>query len=240
MKQINVIIILATLILVSNSCRIDLSTSEYYGIKTFLKSNNAKSNCNKKADCEGGVVKLKGVIDECNVNEETSVFWLVDEKNKKYSIPISVDTLIKTAVFNKLKGNGGLVYEVEGIAEGFDKPTNFFCDRGIIIKLNDVLKVNRQKKITDNSQSNNSNWTETIGTITESAKMNDGTYAYTLEYNVVGGSAINMDGELIQGKLPQHIFNVKKQAIEGQKIKLRYNKEEPMFYELLEEIVFIK
>jgi len=96
-----------------------------------------------------------------------------------------------------------------------------------------------ERNIETNIQvSNNLNWIETIGTITESAKMNDGIYAYTLQYEVIGGNARNLDGELIQGLLPQHIFNVEKLAIKGQQIKLRYDKDEPMFYELLENIKF--
>jgi hypothetical protein len=87
---------------------------------------------------------------------------------------------------------------------------------------------------------NNLDWVETIGTITESVEMSDGTYAYTLQYDVVGGDVKNIDGDLIQGPLPQHIFNVGQLAIKGQQIKLRYEKEEPMFYELLEDIKFIK
>ena len=90
------------------------------------------------------------------------------------------------------------------------------------------------------SNKNQANWVETIGTITESVQMDDGTYAYTIEYIVLGGNAKNRDGELIQGPLNQHIFGVEKKAIEGQRIKLRYNKEEPIFFELLEKITFIE
>lgn len=81
-------------------------------------------------------------------------------------------------------------------------------------------------------------WVETIGTITESAQLPDGVYAYTLQYNVVGGQAFNMEGDLIQGPLPQHIFNVPGKAIAGQKVRLRYMTDEPIFYELLEKIRF--
>jgi hypothetical protein len=101
-------------------------------------------------------------------------------------------------------------------------------------------KTYNQTQNIDDTQSENSNWVETFGTITESVKMEDGTYAYTLEYNIIGGNAKNIYGELIQGILPQHIFNVEKQAVVGQKIKLHYDKEEPMLYEILEEIEFLK
>ena len=54
---------------------------------------------------------------------------------------VSVDTIIKTEVFDKLEGKGGLVFKVEGIVEGFDQNYNFSCERGFIIKLDDVSKV---------------------------------------------------------------------------------------------------
>ena len=97
-----------------------------------------------------------------------------------------------------------------------------------------------KKKCTRSWEDNNENWVETTGTITGSEQMPDGTYAYTLLYEVVGGNVKNMDGELIQGPLSQAIFNNTKQAIKGQKIKLHYQKEEPMFYEFLEDIKFVK
>ena len=90
------------------------------------------------------------------------------------------------------------------------------------------------------SNKDQDNWVETIGTITESIQMDDGTYAYSIEFIVLGGNAKNIDGELIQGPLTQHIFGVGQLAIEGQRINLRYSSEEPMFYELLEDIKFVE
>ncbi len=87
---------------------------------------------------------------------------------------------------------------------------------------------------------NDGKWVETVGTIIESGQMPDGIYAYTLQYNVVGGHAVNMEGELIQGLLPQHIFGGSKQAKQGQKLKLKYEVDDPMHYELLENIIFIE
>ena len=87
---------------------------------------------------------------------------------------------------------------------------------------------------------NDGKWVETVGTIIESGQMPDGNYAYTLQYNVVGGHAVNMEGELIQGLLPQHILGDSKQAKQGQKLKLKYEADDPMHYELLESIIFIE
>jgi hypothetical protein len=82
------------------------------------------------------------------------------------------------------------------------------------------------------------NWVETFGVITESAQMPDGVFAYTLQYEVVGGHAINFDGDLIQGPLPQRIFNAPGLAVKGQKVRLRYAANDPINYRLLEQIRF--
>jgi len=141
MKSKSLVILLTVLVLSGCKKDLDLTSNEYFGIKTFLKSENAKTKCGKKAKCEGKTIKLKGILDADNINKETSEFRLIDEKKDKYSIMVSVDTLIKTVVFDKLEGKGGLVFKVEGIVEGFDKNTNFSCDRGFIIKLDDDSKV---------------------------------------------------------------------------------------------------
>ena len=120
---------------------LDLSSLDYFGIKTFLKSKNAKAKCGNKASCEDKTLRLKGILDENNINQEVSEFWLIDETKDKFSIMVSVDTIIKTEVFDKLEGKGGLVFKVEGIVEGFDKNYNFSCRRGFILKLDDDSKV---------------------------------------------------------------------------------------------------
>ncbi len=87
---------------------------------------------------------------------------------------------------------------------------------------------------------NNIKWKETMGVILDSANTPDGKFAYTISYNVKGGNVKNMEGELIQGDLAQHIFGVKMLAVKGQKVKLRYNVDDPMFYELIQPIKFTK
>ena len=141
MKTKIAIIMFAAMALFGCKKDLDLSSPDYNGIKAFLKSTNANAKCGKTASCEGKTVKLKGILDENNINKETSEFWLIDEKKDKYSIMVSVDTIIKTEVFDKLEGKGGLVFKVEGIVEGFDQNYNFSCERSFIIKLDDASKV---------------------------------------------------------------------------------------------------
>ena len=86
------------------------------------------------------------------------------------------------------------------------------------------------------NERDNSTTVETFGIITESVKLPDGNYACTLTYHVTKSTAYNHENELIQGELSQHIFGLNKLAVEGQKIKLRYNLNEPIDYQLLEKI----
>ncbi len=81
-------------------------------------------------------------------------------------------------------------------------------------------------------------WVETTGKITESSSIPDGSYAYTLTYVVTGGNAHNIEGKLRQGPLSQHYFGQTKKAKEGQLLKLRYSKEDPMHHQLLDDIQF--
>ena len=96
------------------------------------------------------------------------------------------------------------------------------------------------KEISENLQPNykNSKWVETMGTIIESSETPDGNFAYTISYEII--PFVNMDGELNNGPLIQHIFGLDKKVIEGQKLKLHYLKKEPICYELLEDIKFVK
>lgn len=81
-------------------------------------------------------------------------------------------------------------------------------------------------------------WINTTATIVESAKLPDGSYAYTIVYNANQSDAVNMENQPINGDLDQHIFGVKKRAKQGQKLKVKYNKHEPMQFQLLETIVW--
>ena len=80
MKTKIAIIMFAAMALFGCKKDLDLSSPDYYGIKAFLKSKNANAKCGKTASCEGKTVKLKGILDENNINKETSEFWLIDEK----------------------------------------------------------------------------------------------------------------------------------------------------------------
>ncbi len=71
-------------------------------------------------------------------------------------------------------------------------------------------------------------WVVTTGTITKSTQIPDGSYSYTLQYDVEGDP------------LSQHISDgLKQKAKEGQHLKLRYESDEPANYELLENIVYV-
>jgi len=79
-------------------------------------------------------------------------------------------------------------------------------------------------------------WVETDGVITESSQMPDGSFAYTITYNVKAEGAKNIYGEEIKGEIPQHIFGLNEKVIKGQVVKLKYDKTEPMYYILLDDL----
>ena len=58
MKSKSLVILLTVLVLSGCKKDLDLTSNEYFGIKTFLKSENAKTKCGNKAKCEGKTIKL--------------------------------------------------------------------------------------------------------------------------------------------------------------------------------------
>ena len=84
-----------------------------------------------------------------------------------------------------------------------------------------------------------SGWAETTGTIT-GFEMDDGSYAYTLLYDADQSIALDPDGNPIKGPISKIYFQQTKRAVSGQKVKMRYNIEEPTFHEILESVDFIE
>ena len=133
----------AVSLLMMTSCKkeLDLDSDNYYSVRDFEKSTNVQADCGEKADCEGKTVRLTGRIDGDNINRETHVFWLNDEDNSKFTIEIKVEPSISDAVFDMIETEGGKKAKVKGIAEGFDKPTNYQCEREIYLIVFDPADV---------------------------------------------------------------------------------------------------
>lgn len=131
------------LVFLGSSCtkELDLESDTFHAVKAFEKSSNAKADCGDMADCEGMLVRLEGKIDGDNINRDTRTFWLNDKETPKYTIEIRVEESISDAVFDVLEVSGGKVARVMGIAEGFDKPTNYTCEREIYLVLLDPANV---------------------------------------------------------------------------------------------------
>jgi hypothetical protein len=83
-----------------------------------------------------------------------------------------------------------------------------------------------------------SKWAETKGTIMNVTRLDDGTYAYTLTYTSDQSTAHNSDGEKITGPLSQHGSKIR-QPVDGQTIRMRYLREEPIIHELLEDMKYV-
>ena len=87
--------------------------------------------------------------------------------------------------------------------------------------------------------SSKSTWVETTGRITNVTMLDDGTFGYTLVYNVNESSALNAQGKLIKGIIPQHFLDKQKKPLSEQKLKMRYLRKEPIVFELLDNIRYV-
>ncbi len=70
-------------------------------------------------------------------------------------------------------------------------------------------------------------WRETTATITDVQRLDDGTFAYAIRYTPEGEN-----GEPIA----QYALGVPQEPVDGQSVKMRYRVQEPVIYELLEEL----
>ena len=76
-------------------------------------------------------------------------------------------------------------------------------------------------------------WAETTAEITPFYYESTG-HGYTLTYDAPESVAINQEGEPIKGPIDQDVINLEFPVIE-QKIQLRYQKDEPILFQLLTE-----
>jgi hypothetical protein len=81
-------------------------------------------------------------------------------------------------------------------------------------------------------------WVEGIATITVDT-FEEGHYWYTITYDASQSTAVSKDGKPIKGPIAQHGMETRK-PIDGQKVKMRYMREEPIILELLEPRRFEK
>src|SRR5262245_55567983 len=84
---------------------------------------------------------------------------------------------------------------------------------------------------------NNAKWAETTGTLTVESKPTEGQYWYTIKYDVPESTAVNLEGKTIRGPIEQSGL-LNKKPINGQKIKLRYMRDEPNIFELSDQIKY--
>jgi hypothetical protein len=139
MKRLIYFPVVIAFVLMISSCakELDLDSGEYFSVKEFLQSKNAKADCDEKADCEGKNVRLEGLIDGDRVIRETNNFYIKDKDNPNFDIEIRVEESISNPVFDLLEPVGDRGVKVMGIADGYDKPTNYRCERVIFLVLLD-------------------------------------------------------------------------------------------------------
>ena len=123
---------------------LDLSSTEYFGIKTLLQSTNCTADCDEIADCESSVIRVRGILDEFNVPTSERQFYLNDEADDTFQLEVIVDEAIIEEVFQKLDGMEGKVFLVEGEMQGFEAPGNFSCARRYFLQVRNVEDVRRE------------------------------------------------------------------------------------------------
>jgi len=80
---------------------------------------------------------------------------------------------------------------------------------------------------------NATGWIKTVATIKEAEKMTDGTFAYLLVYKASQSTAKDLSGKPIHGDIEQNIFHAQQKMSVGDTVSLRYKKDEPLIFELL-------
>lgn len=79
-------------------------------------------------------------------------------------------------------------------------------------------------------------WAESVALLTNVEKIGD-RFAYMITYDAPESTAVNAEDQPIKGPIDQSGL-LDRKPINNQKIKLRYRQDEPIIFELLEEIKF--
>lgn len=77
-------------------------------------------------------------------------------------------------------------------------------------------------------------WVESSGKIVAVERSDEG-FGYTIEYDVTESDDVNADGEKVKGPVQQYAMS-EKEPVLNQVVKLKYMKNQPMNFELLDEI----
>jgi hypothetical protein len=117
----------------------------YKGISVYEFKSKSKGNCGKILDCEGKETTVFGKIDYQNVyhNQQFSIdkFFFKDVEGT-YFVEVKVETENNKAIFDKiLAADTSKVWILEGVAKGFDAPTNGYCRRSCVLILNSKEKL---------------------------------------------------------------------------------------------------
>ena len=96
------------------------------------------------------------------------------------------------------------------------------------------------KQIGKTTSSDDVLWVTTSARIINIGELPDGKFCYSLEYNPTQSTAVNTAGKPIKGPIQQHYLGNSRKPLEGQKIKMRYMREEPIIYKLLEPIEYVE
>ena len=81
-------------------------------------------------------------------------------------------------------------------------------------------------------------WVTTSAQIINVTPFEKGTWTFSYRYIVNESTARDQDGKIITGPIEQHTLIKGKRPVEGQKVKIRYLRNGPIIFELLEKVKF--
>ena len=140
-KKILFTFLMISLVSISACHKKTLSLSDnVYRLQTFLNSENCDAHCYETAQCEGKIVRLKGLLDRANINRFQHQFYLVDI-NHRFSIEVKVADNITDDIFDILEQNPAAEYIVKAKITGYDAATNFSCRRQFFLSLNNTTDL---------------------------------------------------------------------------------------------------
>ncbi|PID63123.1 MAG: hypothetical protein CSB44_02675 [Gammaproteobacteria bacterium] len=124
--------------------------------------------------------------------------------------------------------------ELTGALSSSANEDGFAADYDAILEVSKVQKVSStipESCVTSEDNAASSGWQNTQAEITNVQPLGDGSFAYSITYTPSTGP----DGKAAE-PISQHAFGVSRAPVLGQKVEIRYRAEEPVIYELLNEL----
>lgn len=139
-----ILIFLASIFIFSACLKenLNLEGAQYYDVMRVLDSRNCSSKCEEPADCEGGAVKIIGMLAEDNYVPSENKFFILDRYENRTEIEARVDSINANAIFNLLAGQDEKNVRIDGVLQGYDSnPGGSSCTRIIYVAIDEPSQI---------------------------------------------------------------------------------------------------